>query len=141
MNGDKIAGLQKGADDYLAKPFDFDELLARITALTRRASDWSGVKSGAAPEPDAVQLDKDARCLIVEGERRNLSAKEFSIMVLLMTNRGRVMSRERILNSVWGIHADPLTNTVDVHVGRLRKKLDPLGDKIVTVHGAGYRFG
>ncbi len=137
---EKIAGLEKGADDYLAKPFDFDELLARITALTRRSKDWVG---GSDPEDDAcpIKLDKDAQCIFVDGVRQELSSKEIAIMAMLMSNKGKVMSRERILNSVWGATADPLTNTVDVHVARLRKKIAPHGEMIATVHGTGYRFG
>ncbi len=137
---EKIAGLEKGADDYLAKPFDFDELLARIAALRRRCKTWVMC---CEPEENVgpIILDKDAQCVRVDGARQDLSVKEMAILTMLMTNKGKVMSRERILNSVWGATADPLTNTVDVHVARLRKKIAPHGDLIATVHGTGYRFG
>lgn len=138
--GDKIAGLRKGADDYMTKPFDFEELLARVEALLRRPAALVGMSQQGDPIHQDIFVDGNSRCLFVQGERRELSGKEFDLIHLLNANRGRVLSRERILNSIWGANSDPLTNTVDVHVSRLRKKLTPLGDTIVTVHGIGYRF-
>lgn len=138
--GDKIAGLRKGADDYMTKPFDFDELLARIEALIRRSSSPEpAIAEGSSGAHDLV-IDASSRCIFINGKRQELAGKEFDLIYLFNANRGRVLSRERILNSLWSATADPLTNTVDVHISRLRKKLGALGDKIVTVHGIGYRF-
>lgn len=135
---DKVAGLRKGADDYLAKPFDFDELIARITALARREADYHG-KDTAMPD-DEIQFDAEALCLVVSGARIELSSKERDFMAMLVKNAGRVLSRERILNSVWGLNEDPMTNTVDVYVRRLREKLGPHSARIATVRGVGYRY-
>lgn len=142
---ERVAGLRKGADDYLAKPFSFDELIARIEALHRRASVYDadpaqGATMGTAQDEDPVRLDRDALCLIVDGSAVELSTKERQLFALLESNKGRALSRERILNSVWGLNEDPLTNTVDVYVGRLRRKLGPYSDRITTLRGAGYRY-
>ena len=136
---DRVSGLRLGADDYLAKPFDFDELVARVEALVRRASGGQGEQ----PRQLAVgQLRFDLRTLEVTcGDRPiELSAKERDILKLLMSDPGRVYSRERMLNALWSIGEDPLTNVVDVYVSRLRKKLGPCGAMISTVRGAGYRL-
>ncbi len=135
---DKVAGLKKGADDYLPKPFDFDELIARIAALVRREADYHAPK-GPQTEDD-IRFDADALCLVVSGERVELSSKERDFMAMLIKNAGRVLSRERILNAVWGLNEDPMTNTVDVYVRRLREKLGPHSDRIATVRGIGYRY-
>lgn len=135
---DKVAGLRKGADDYLPKPFDFDELIARISALVRREADYHAAEPSV--EEDVVKFDPDALCLIVSDEKIELSSKERDFMAMLIQNPGRVLSRERILNSVWGLNEDPMTNTVDVYVRRLREKLGAHADRISTVRGIGYRY-
>lgn len=138
---DRVKGLRLGADDYLAKPFDFDELVARIEALARRGA--SGDPTAERQSVLAVgELSYDTRSLEarVGGEAIELSAKERDILHMLMANPGRVYSRERILNALWGVNEDPLTNVVDVYVSRLRKKLGPCGEMIATVRGAGYRM-
>ncbi|QEM80611.1 response regulator transcription factor [Halomonas binhaiensis] len=134
---EKVAGLRRGADDYLSKPFSFDELIARIEALHRRAAAFAPSEPGA---DDDVQFDRDALCLIVAGEVVELSTRERDLMALLLANGGRVLSRERILSSVWGLNEDPMTNTVDVYIARLRKKLGRYSCRITTVRGTGYRY-
>jgi DNA-binding response OmpR family regulator len=132
-----ISGLRMGADDYLTKPFDFEELLARIDALHRR-------QGSAAPLHRAskagISFDPEGLRVAVDGVEIDLSVKERELMVLFLANPGRALSRERILNAVWGTQEDPLTNVIDVYVARLRRKVTPYGTSIVTLRGAGYRF-
>ena len=137
---DKIKGLKIGADDYLAKPFDFDELLARIEALVRRSHHF-------APSSNVLQvadlaLDRELIEVRRGGEPIKLTAKELAILELLMSAPGRVFSRTRILNQVWGYSEDPLTNVVDVYIARLRRKIDTPGRAplLETVRGHGYRL-
>ena len=132
-----IEGLRKGADDYLAKPFDFEELLARLEAMTRRNIDYS---KQTQTNESAIVVDTAAQCAYVYGNTIELSGKELELLSLLVSNTNRVISRERILNTVWGTTTDPMTNTVDVHIGRIRKKLGDAGNLITTVHGKGYRL-
>lgn len=138
---DRVAGLQMGADDYLTKPFDFGELVARVQALVRRASGFQN--TGAAPDRlELGPLSLDDRTLEVRcaGKLVELTRKEREILKLLLSNPGKVFSRERILSSVWKASEDPLTNVVDVYIGRLRKKLGPCSEPIQTVRGIGYRY-
>lgn len=137
---DKIKGLRAGGDDYLTKPFDVDELLARIEALIRR-------NRGFAPQTHQLvvgDLIFDRETLTVrQGEGTiELTAKELALLELLMSAPDKVFSRERILNRVWGYAEDPLTNVVDVYIRRLRVKLGerPGGPTIKTVRGIGYRL-
>jgi DNA-binding response OmpR family regulator len=132
---DRVRGLNSGADDYLRKPFDFEELLARIHALLRRS----------APEPDVclrldnLVLDPRSREVTRGGERIELTAKEFSILEYLMRQRGRVVSRTQLSEHVWDDNFDAMSNVVDVTVYRLREKIDRGGRPLVhTVRGAGY---
>ena len=139
---DKVAGLRLGADDYLTKPFAFDELLARIEALLRRSG-----KEGATLDIRLLQvadlcLDLDRMQVSRAGVLLRLTARELALLELLMRHPGRLYSRERILSNVWGVAEDPLTNVVDVYIRRLRSKIDDGQPQalIKTVRGLGYRL-
>lgn len=134
----KVAGLDAGADDYLTKPFEFDELLARIRALLRR-------HSGASGEPKHLRVGDLELNLMARTAKRGeieipLTAKEFSLLEYLMRNANRVVTRTQILESVWNIHFDNNSNVIDVYINMLRKKLDaPFQTKLIhTVIGVGY---
>lgn len=137
---EKIVGLKMGADDYLAKPFDFDELIARLEALHRRANGYASDASENILTSGSLTFDRSSLQVTVEGAEVELSKKERDLLLLFLTNTGRVLSRERILNSVWGLNTDPLTNVVDVYVGRLRRKIGAEGERIVTLRNVGYRM-
>ncbi len=135
---DKVAGLDLGADDYIAKPFGMAELVARVKALLRR----SGTKASAERlvcEELAVDIKKHV--VTVGGEEVALTFKEFSLLACLMENAGRAFTREQLLETVWGYDYEGGTRTVDVHVQTLRTKLGASGKRIETVRGVGYRFG
>jgi DNA-binding response OmpR family regulator len=135
---DRVAGLDEGADDYLVKPFAFPELAARVRTLLRRDT----AATDAVLRVGDAELDA-ARHRATRGERTlDLTAKEFALLRYFMTNAGKVLSQETLLDHVWDEHADPFTNTVRVTVGTLRKKLTT-GDEvplIETVIGSGYRM-
>ena len=137
---DVVTGLKMGADDYIKKPFVIDELLVRIDAVTRRGRVNERHRDVLAV--DDLELDRRSMRASLAGEPLDLTAKELAVLELLMANPGRLFSRERILSNVWGMDMDPLTNVVDVYVGKLRKKID--GDRdnslIETVRGLGYRM-
>jgi two-component system OmpR family response regulator len=134
---DRVAGLQRGGDDYLTKPFAFAELLARIQALIRRST---GVAEAAHLTVADLKLDRLTRRVERQGRSIDLRPREFAVLELLMRNAGRVVSKTMILSDVWGYNFDPGTNVVDVVIYRLREKIDrdfspPL---LHTVRGAGY---
>lgn len=138
---DRIQGLRLGADDYLAKPFAFEEVIARIEALSRRSIDNAHEKKKQLQVSD-LKLDLELM-RVTRGERViELTPKELAILELLMSNPSRLFSRERILANVWGIHEDPMTNVVDVYIRRLRNKIDVDGEPplIHTQRGLGYRL-
>ena len=137
---ERVEGLRIGADDYLVKPFEFDELIARLEALARRSSRFTNAEPEVVMRAGPIALDLESLEASVAGEPLDLTAKEREILKLFLSKPGRVFSRERILNSVWGASEDPLTNIVDVYVGRLRRKLGSHGEKLQTVRGAGYRL-
>jgi two-component system OmpR family response regulator len=135
----KVRGLEGGADDYLTKPFDLPELLARVQALIRRA----GFKrTEATLQVGALALDPIARTVKLSGRSIDLSPREFGLLEFLMQNAGRTMSRSRIAEAVWNYQFDPSTNVVDVYINYLRKKLGEMkdGTEIRTVRGVGYRL-
>ena len=138
--GDVIAGLRMGADDYMTKPFSFEELLVRIETILRRSSDITDQELTLKVGP--LVFDRQSLRFSVNGIDIKMTPKELAIIELLMTNPGTLFSRERILNNVWGMDMDPLTNVVDAFIGQLRKKIDrDSGSSIIeTVHGLGYRL-
>jgi DNA-binding response OmpR family regulator len=134
---DRIRGLDAGADDYLVKPFDFGELLARVRALQRRPR---GVDAPVISRGD-VALDPARREVTVRGRRLALTATEYSILELLMRRSPAVVDRKAIAEHAWRDETDPLgSNAIDVQMSRLRAKLPSAGVQIVTVRGAGYRL-
>jgi DNA-binding response OmpR family regulator len=137
---DKVTGLRLGADDYLTKPFAFDELLARIEALLRRGRQQQPVAT--AWRVGDLVLDRERLVCTRNGQVLSLTAKEMAFLELLMSAPGHVFSRERILSNVWGLSEDPLTNVVDVYVKRLRSKIDEgrATALLQTVRGFGYRL-
>lgn len=137
---DRVAGLRCGADDYLVKPFAFEELLARIEALGRRGDKAEEIDSTL--RVDDLVFDREKMRVSRAAHVVNLTAKELALLELLMRHPGRLYSRERILSNVWGVHEDPLTNVVDVYVRRLRAKLDDghAVQLIKTVRGLGYKI-
>jgi len=135
---DKVRGLQSGADDYLVKPFAFEELIARLHSLVRRAS-------GAPPGPltcGPLQLDQHRRSACCNGQPLTLTQREFTLLEYLCRHAGRVVSRSQIEQGVWGDDFDRETNVVAVYVNYLRRKLEAAGapDLLETVRGAGYRL-
>lgn len=139
---DRVEGLNLGADDYLAKPFFFEELLARVQALLRRVS---GERQNFLIVGD-LRLDRIAREVTWCGKAVDLTSREFNLIEYLMRSPGRVLTRTQILEHVWGYDFDPSTNVVDVCIQRIRKKLaslegEPVGDSAIeSVRGVGYRF-
>ena len=136
---DRVAGLDSGADDYVTKPFSLRELAARVRAVLRRRQ---GAAAPAALVYRGAHLvaDFDAVSVAVDGQSVRLTRREFELLRFLVENENRVLSRDRLLERVWGYERDVETRSVDVHVGRLRSKLGPAGAQIETVVGLGYRF-
>jgi two-component system, OmpR family, response regulator len=137
---DKVEGLRAGGDDYLAKPFAFSELLARIEALVRRSSPE---ESAAKYTVGDLVLDRLAHKVTRGGEAILLQPREYRLLEYLMKHAGQVVTRTMLLENVWDYHFDPQTNVIDVHISRLRAKIDKGYGKALlhTVRGAGYRIG
>ena len=143
---DKVIGLDSGADDYIAKPFGMMELISRVNALLRRANRPAQGAAEEIAEPSdlmvvgAIKLSPSARTVMADGREVNLTRKEFDLLRTLMENKGRVLTREQLLEQVWGVSFVGETRTVDMHIRTLRQKLGAYGEKIETVRGVGYRM-
>jgi two-component system, OmpR family, alkaline phosphatase synthesis response regulator PhoP len=138
---DKVVGLKLGADDYVTKPFDIVELLARIEAKLRRAP--AVLHPAEGHQFGDIRMDFRKAEITKAGEPLDLSAREFQLLRYFIEHRGATLSREELLNEVWGYNATPTTRTVDVHVAWLRQKIEPNPrhpQYILTVHGMGYKF-
>jgi len=139
---DKVVGLELGADDYVTKPYSTRELLARMRAVLRRGAEPEDV-TGAALEAGPVRMDVDRHTVTVAGGHVQLPLKEFELLELLLRNSGRVLTRGQLIDRVWGADYVGDTKTLDVHVKRLRAKIEPdpgLPRHLVTVRGLGYKF-
>lgn len=137
---DRVTGLDLGADDYVTKPFSIRELAARVRAVLRRRQQGPDVAAAATYRGEHLTADFDAVAIHVDGEPVRLTRREFELLKFLVENRNRVISRDRLLERVWGYDRLVETRSVDVHVGRLRSKLGTAGAQIETVVGLGYRF-
>ncbi|MFV0421295.1 response regulator [Oleidesulfovibrio sp.] len=139
---DRIVGLELGADDYVVKPFSPRELVLRIKAVLKRGAPAS------APEPEertrwqvkGLSLDLEAHRVEIDGEETQLTATEFKLLSELVRNRGRVRTRDQLLNTVWGYEFEGYARTVDTHVRRLRQKIGDYAAYVETIRGVGYRF-
>jgi DNA-binding response OmpR family regulator len=136
---DRVLGLDLGADDYLTKPFSLQELAARIRAVLRRRAPEAGL-GGLAYRGRHLVADFDAAMVRVDDASVRLTRREFDLLRCLVENRNRVLSRDRLLERVWGYLQEVETRSVDVHIGRLRSKLGAAAPQIETVVGIGYRF-
>lgn len=136
---DRIAGLETGADDYIAKPFDIKELILRIGLILRRVSKGDGELPKQLQAGNII-LDEEMHRVTVSGDAIELTATEFKLLKLLMERKGRVQSREKLLVNVWNYDTDTETRTIDTHVRRLREKLSTEASLIETVRGVGYRI-
>ncbi len=138
---DRIAGLHHGADDYLVKPYAFEELIARMDAVMRRQPKNRVDRKSNILEYGDIIFNRETITITRKGQVLAFTAKEVGILELLLERPGAVVSREHILDKVWGIATDPLTNIVDVYIGKVRRKLQEHGpNAIETVRGFGYRL-
>ena len=139
---DRVDGLEAGSDDYLVKPFAFAELLARLKLAIRKAGN-SGSKAVTQLSCGDLEMDLLSRKVKRGGETVDLQPREFRLLEFLLRHAGQVVTRTMLLEGVWDFHFDPGTNVIDVHISRLRKKIDEGHDPALlhTVRGAGYRLG
>ena len=136
---DKVKGLDTGADDYISKPFGVLELISRVKAVIRR-SDRSKGSAGEVLKIGELVLDEQKHEVYARGQEVSLTFKEFELLSYLMKNRGLVLSRDKILNTIWNYEYEGESRTVDVHIGSLRQKLGTCGDFIKTIRGIGYKI-
>lgn len=140
---DRIHGFEAGGDDYVVKPFSPRELMLRIDAILRRAGrgrEQEGAPGTEVLELEGLKIDFDARLVYVDNERRNMSPKEYDLLFYLVQNRGRALTRDKIIAEVWGYDYYGDDRTLDTHIKLLRKSLGPYAGCIVTLRGVGYRF-
>ena len=137
---DRVQGLELGADDYVTKPFSPRELVLRVAAVLRRAQSPAVAGGGRTLRAGSLIVDLNATRVAVDGAEVELTPTEYRLLVTLLERRGRVQSRQQLLETAWDIHARIETRTVDMHVQRLRSKLGEHGASIETVRGFGYRF-
>jgi DNA-binding response OmpR family regulator len=140
---DKVVGLELGADDYVTKPFSMKELIARVRAQLRRAVQPTRMEPDQTLTSGDLSVDLLRREVTRAGASQPLTSKEFDLLVFLMRNRGHTLTRDQLLQRIWGYEAMGQTRTVDVHIGRLREKIENDADqpaRIITVRGVGYRF-
>jgi two-component system alkaline phosphatase synthesis response regulator PhoP len=139
---DKVAGLDLGADDYIAKPFSIREVLARVKSVLRRTSgpEKREVNAPRVTEFETLRLDLEEKTCTVDGKPVELTKKEFEILDMLIRNGGRILSRDEILHAIWPEDVIVLDRTVDVNITRLRKKIGKYGNHIITRLGYGYGF-
>jgi DNA-binding response OmpR family regulator len=140
---DRVLGLEVGADDYLVKPFGLRELLARVRAMLRRV-DLEGVRraptANGKVESGTLTVDTNSRIATLDGAPMHLTRKEFELLTVLVSNPGRAFSREFLVEQIWGSDFEGYERAIDTHITRLRRKLGPIGERIATVWGVGYRF-
>jgi len=138
---DRVRGLDAGADDYLCKPFAFEELLARLRVMVRRRAGETREAGTVLAQAD-VRVDLSTQRVERAGRRLDLTAREYALLVFFLRHPGEVMSRTRIYEQVWDERYDGLSNTLEVHVMELRKKLEAHGPRLIhTLRNRGYRFG
>jgi len=137
---DRVVGLEVGADDYVVKPFSVRELMLRVRAILRRASQVPDSEPTGGVVCGPLRIDEEAHRVFVSDREVTLTALEFKLLGTLISRRGRVLTRERLLEDVWDMSADLTTRTVDTHVKRLRQKLGAGGEMIETLRGVGYRI-
>lgn len=138
---DKVVGLDTGADDYIPKPFGMMELIARIRAVLRRTEDMQGKDEPRPLVAGGTCVDERAHTVFVNEQEVQLTLKEYQLLCLLMKKRGAVLTRDVLLENIWGYNNESETRTVDVHIRTLRQKLGADGALIETVRGVGYRMG
>lgn len=137
---DKVMGLESGADDYVSKPFGMMELLARVKALLRRTEDLRPAQESRYVIGD-LTVNRKRHEVFVKGEAVTLTKKEFGMLCYLLENKGMVLTRDQLLNQIWGYDFDGENRTVDVHIRTLRQKLGDCGTYIETIRGIGYKIG
>ena len=137
---DKVVGFELGADDYVTKPFSVRELMLRIKAILKRNTQAVTTKSNSVISFDGLNVNEESHEVYVNDVEINLTALEFKLLKHLLDRRGRVQTRDQLLEEVWGYSSHVTTRTVDTHVKRLREKLKEMGKHIQTIRGVGYRF-